>query len=198
VTHEVFGDARSGNCQKVKWALQMLGLPYRWVEVDVARGETRSAELLALNPAGQVPIMRWPDGEVLAQSNAIVWRLFDEADRLPRSAAARAETLQWMFWEQYSHEPYIAVRRYKIQYLGLRPDSLDPVLLERGDAALRRLEARLRESDWLVGRDFGVADLCLFPYTRLAPEGGFELGAFPAVLAWLDRCQRQLFEGGSN
>ena len=185
----VYGDSISGNCLKVKWLLDRLGRAYDWREVDVTSGYTRSAEFLALNPAGQVPTVALDDGRVLAQSNAILLHFGEGTDLIPSDAYDRARMYEWLFWEQYSHEPYIAVRRFQLRYLGKDPAELDPKLLDRGQAALGRMEAALAASAFLVGDRPSLADLALVAYTRLAHEGGFDLADYPSVKAWVGRVE---------
>ena len=185
----VFGDIRSGNCLKVKWMLDHLRRDYRWVETDVVSGATRSTEFLAMNPAGQVPAVVLDDGRVLAQSNAIIGYLGEGTAFIPGDPYLRARMYEWLFWEQYSHEPYIAVARFQRAFLGRRADEIEPRLMERGHAALARLEAALTGTDWLVGDGPTLADLALVAYTRVAPDGGFELGGYPAIGGWIARVE---------
>jgi glutathione S-transferase len=185
----VYGDSVSGNCLKVKWLLDRLGRAYEWREVDVTSGFTRSPEFLALNPAGQVPLVVLDDGRALAQSNAVLLHFGEGTPFMPADAYDRARMFEWLFWEQYSHEPYIAVRRFQLRYLGRHPADLDPKLLERGNAALARMDAALARSAYLVGTEPTLADLALVAYTRMADEGGFDLGAYPAVQAWIGRVE---------
>ncbi|NJC41471.1 glutathione S-transferase [Brevundimonas alba] len=186
----VFGDIRSGNCLKVKWLLEWLGRDYRWVETDVMSGATRSTELLAMNPAGQVPAMVSDDGRVLAQSNAIIGFLGEGTAFMPADPWDRARMYEWLFWEQYSHEPYVAVARFQRAFLGKAAEEIEPRLMERGRAALDRMEAALTGADWLVGNGPTLADLALVAYTRVAHEGGFDLGGYPAVTAWVARTEQ--------
>ncbi|HTK35264.1 MAG TPA: glutathione S-transferase family protein [Caulobacteraceae bacterium] len=188
----IYGDSRSGNCLKVKWTADRLGLAYRWVEVDVMDGTTRSPEFLAVNPAGQVPTVVFADGRPLAQSNAIILHLAEGSDLIPTGAYDRARMFEWLFWEQYSHEPYIAVRRFLKLFLGKTEDELDPKLEARGRAALARMEKALSGSAFLVGDRLTLADICLVAYTRLAHEGGFDLADYPAVSAWVKRVDKAL------
>ena len=185
----VYGDIRSGNCLKVKWLLDWLGRDYRWVETDVMSGVTRSAEFLARNPAGQVPAVVLEDGRVLAQSNAIIGWLGAGTAFVPTDTWARARMYEWLFWEQYSHEPYIAVVRFQRLLGGKRPDEIEPRLMERGHAALARMEAALTGADWLVGNGPTLADLALVAYTRVAQEGDFDLSTYPAVRGWIARVE---------
>ncbi|MDQ7813692.1 glutathione S-transferase family protein [Brevundimonas sp.] len=185
----VHGDIRSGNCLKVKWLLDRLGHDYRWVETDVMAGTTRSTEFLALNPAGQVPAVVLADGRTLAQSNAILGFFGEGTPFVPTDPWDRARMYEWLFWEQYSHEPYIAVARFQRTFLGKAADEIEPRLMERGRAALERMEAALAGADWLVGAGPTLADLALVAYTRMAPEGGFELEPFPAIRRWIGRVE---------
>jgi len=188
----IYGDSISGNCLKVKWTADRLGLAYDWIETNVLTAETRTTEFLALNPAGQVPLVVFADGRPLAQSNAIIFHLAEGSDLIPSSAFDRAKMLEWMFWEQYSHEPYIAVARFQRRYLGKPAESLEPRLVERGAAALARLETQLKQSRFLVGDTLTLADVALVAYTRVAHEGGFDLSLYPAVLAWVSRVEADL------
>ncbi|GAA0868979.1 glutathione S-transferase family protein [Brevundimonas basaltis] len=185
----VFGDIRSGNCLKVKWLLDSLGHDYRWVETDVMAGATRSPDFLARNPAGQVPAVVLDDGRTLAQSNAIIGFFGEGTPWLPTDPWARAKVYEWLFWEQYSHEPYIAVARFQRALLGKPADEIEPRLMERGRAALERMEAALTAAEWLVGDGPTLADLALVAYTRTAPDGGFDLAPFPAIRAWIGRVE---------
>jgi len=188
----IFGDSISGNCLKVKWTAERLGLDYEWIEVDLLKGETRTPQFLAINPAGQVPVVILPDGRPLAQSNAILLHLAEGSDLIPADAYARAQMLEWMFWEQYSHEPYVAVARFRVRYEGQPVNSLEPRLVERGAAALQRLEDALAAGSFLVGDQLSLADVALVAYTRLAGEGGFDLSRYPKVQAWIARVEAVL------
>ena len=185
----VYGDIRSGNCLKVKWLLDWLGRDYRWVETDVTAGATRSAEFLARNPAGQAPAVVLEDGRALAQSNAIIGYFGEGTPFVPADPWARARMYEWLFWEQYSHEPYIAVARFQRLLGGKRADEIEPRLMERGHAALARMETALTGADWLVGAGPTLADLALVAYTRVAHEGDFDLSSYPAVRAWIARVE---------
>ena len=185
----VYGDIRSGNCLKVKWLLDRLGRDYRWVETDVTMGATRTPEFLGRNPAGQVPTVVLEDGRVLAQSNAIIGWLGEGTAFIPADPYDRARMYEWLFWEQYSHEPYIAVVRFQRLLGGRRADEIEPRLMERGHAALARMEAVLAVADWLVGDGPTLADLALVAYTRVAHEGDFDLAACPAVRGWIGRVE---------
>lgn len=189
----VYGMADSGNCYKVKLALEQLRLPYRWVEVDSTQGGTRTPEFLAMNPNGKVPTLQLEDGSHLPESNAILFYLAEGTPLLPQDRAGRARALQWMFFEQYSHEPYIAVARYIRRYLP--PDAPRhaelPRLEERGRQALGVMETQLQQSDYFASARYSIADIALYAYTHCAADGGFDLGRYPAVGAWLARVRAQ-------
>jgi glutathione S-transferase len=188
----VYGDSISGNCLKVKWTADHLGLAYDWIETDILKAETRTSEFLALNPAGQVPTVVLDDGRPLAQSNAILLHLAEGSDLIPADAYDRARMLEWLFWEQYSHEPYVAVARFQVHYTGKPVADLDPKLVERGNGALKRLDDALAASPFLVGDGVTLADISLVAYTRVAHEGGFDLVGYPAVQAWVRRVESAL------
>ena len=195
MTLTIYGDRISGNCLKVKWVADRVGMPWRWVDVDVLKGETRTPDFLRLNPAGQVPLVVLEDGRTLAQSNAIMLYLAEGSDLIPADAFDRARMFEWMFWEQYTHEPAIAVRRFHKAYLNKPDDEIDPALMVRGRAALGRMQDALAARDgrgWLVGDRLSLADVALVAYTRVAPEGGFDLSEFPAVQAWVERVEAAL------
>lgn len=188
----IYGDSISGNCLKVRWVAEYLGRSFDWIEIDVLKGESRTPEFLALNPAGQVPLVILDDGRPLAQSNAIILHLAERSDLIPTDAYDRARMLEWMFWEQYSHEPYVAVARFQVRYAGKPVSELEPRLVERGKDALQRLEDGLALSPFLVGEAVSLADVALVAYTRVAHEGGFELESYPAVAAWVKRVEAAL------
>jgi glutathione S-transferase len=188
----IFGDSISGNCLKVKWTADHLGLAYEWIETDILKGESRTAAYLAMNPAGQVPAVVLDDGRFLAQSNAIILHLAEGSDLIPGDAYDRARMFEWLFWEQYSHEPYIAVARFHVIYGGKAVADLETRLVERGNAALARLQAALEGGAFLVGDSVSLADLALVAYTRWAHEGGFDLAHYPAVKAWVARVEAAL------
>ena len=189
---KIYGDSISGNCLKVAWTADSLGLPYDWIEVDIMKGESRTPVFLAMNPAGQVPVVVLDDGRVLSQSNAIIVYLAEGSALIPNDAYDRARMLEWMFWEQYSHEPYVAVARFQVRYQGKPVADLEPRLVDRGKAALQRLEDGLAASSFLVGERLSLADVALVAYTRMAGEGGFELADYPRVTAWIVEVERGL------
>jgi glutathione S-transferase len=189
MTFRVYGDSISGNCLKVKWTLDHLGLAYDWIETGVLRGETRTLGFLALNPAGQVPLLLLADGRPLAQSNAVILYLAQGTDLIPGDPYARARMMEWLFWEQYSHEPYVAVARFQMAYLGKARSDLDPKLLERANGALQRLDDALVGGGFLVGEARTLADIALVAYSRVAPEGGLDLALYPNLQAWIKRVE---------
>jgi glutathione S-transferase len=186
--YRVYGDAASGNCHKVKLALDLLGLPYRWHAVDVLGGETRTPEFLARNSSGKVPVLQIDDHTFLPESNAILCYLADGTPLWPGDRLQRARVLQWLFFEQYSHEPYIAVARFIQVYLHQPEDPRLPNLIARGNAALAVMERHLAAQPFFVGDALTIADIALFAYTHKAHEGGFDLAPYPALRAWLARC----------
>ena len=185
----VYGFSVSGNCHKVRLLLEQLRLPYRWVEVNSAAGETRTPDFLARNPNGKVPVVERDDGRVLTESNAILCWLADGTPFLPADAWQRAQALSWMFFEQYSHEPYIAVARFICGWTPAgSPRRADlPRLRERGHQALAVMERHLSTQSWFTGPDYGIADIALFAYTSVAEHGGIALDAYPAIRDWLAR-----------
>ncbi|MBO6584157.1 MAG: glutathione S-transferase family protein [Hyphomonas sp.] len=187
----LYADSISGNCMKPKWTADLLGIPYDWVEVDILQGGTQTEDFLSLNPAGQVPLARWPDGRALPQSNAIMLYLAEEAgsDLVPSDTFRRAQMMSWLFWEQYSHETAIAVRRFQKHYLNTPDDQIDPQLMAKGRRALGVMELQLTYTDWLVGDAMTLADIALVAYTRVAHEGGFDLSDFPSVERWVSRTE---------
>jgi glutathione S-transferase len=194
----IYGDSISGNCLKVKWTADWLGLNYDWVETSVLAAATRTPEFLAINPAGQVPAVVLPDGRALAQSNAIILHLAEGSALIPSDGYQRAKMLEWLFWEQYSHEPYVAVARFQVKYLERDPAELDPKLFERARAALLRLDRAVAGSPFLVGDRCTLADIALIAYSRVAPEGGIALEPYPALRGWIGRVEAFLRLGSSD
>lgn len=189
----VYGMKSSGNCYKVQLLLEQLHRPYRWVEVDSAAGQTRTPQYLAMNPNGKVPLLEAGPGRYLAESNAILCYLAEGSPLLPQDAWQRAQVLQWLFFEQYSHEPYIAVARFICRWL---PDDHPrraelPRLRERGVQALAVMEQQLARQPFIAGAEYSVADIALFAYTHAAADGGFDLSTFPQIQAWLQRVRTQ-------
>lgn len=191
MTTVVYGTSASGNCHKVRMVLDITGTPYAWREVDILQAGTRSPEFLRLNPNGKVPVVVLDDGTAIAESNAILWYFGEGTRLLPDDRLGRAQMLQWMFFEQYTHEPAIAVARFIRVFLQKDDDPRLPELLARGHRALGVMEQHLATRDYFVGGRLSLADLALFAYTHRAGDGGFDLAAFPAVRAWLARCRVQ-------
>jgi len=189
----VYGMKTSGNCYKVQLALEQLGQPYRWIEIDSAAGETRTPEYLARNPNGKVPLLELDDGRHLAESNAILCYLADGSSLLPDERWQRAQCLQWLFFEQYSHEPYVAVARFICGWTPLdSPRRAElPKLRERSRQALAVMEQHLSASAWFSGAAYGIADIALFAYTHCAEDGGVALAPFARIRGWLDRVRAQ-------
>jgi glutathione S-transferase len=189
----IYGMRASGNCYKLQLLLDQLGHDYRWVDVDSAGGETRTPAYLAKNPNGKVPLLELDDGRRLAESDAILCYLADGTSFLPDDRWLRAQTLQWLFFEQYSHEPCIAVARFIRGWLpaGHPRQGELPVLLHKGTQVLAVMEQHLAGRGWFVGEHYGIADIALYAYTHCAGDGGFELADFPNIRTWLARVQAQ-------
>jgi glutathione S-transferase len=191
----IHGDLKSGNCLKVKWTADLLGLAYVWVPVDIMKGESRTAAYLARFPQGQVPAVAFDDGRTLAQSNAIIRYLARGGHLLPDDAFVQAKIDEWLFWEQYSHEPYVATCRFHMAYLGKSKETRDPAKVARAEQALDHMERMLAGRAFLVGDTLTIADIALYAYTHVAHEGGFDLATRPNSSAWLGRCAGVLKSG---
>ncbi|MGO9061200.1 MAG: glutathione S-transferase family protein [Candidatus Binataceae bacterium] len=183
----------SGNAYKVRLLLAQLEIPSRRVELDVTKGETRTPEFLAKFPNGRVPAIEFEDGRLLFESNAILCYFAEGTPLLPTDRTGRAQVLQWLFFEQYSHEPYIAVRRFLLMYPDLADErrALMDRLLRLGNQALAIMDAHLQGHDFFVGGRYSIADIALYAYTHVAHQGGFELAGFPSISNWLERVQAQ-------
>lgn len=192
MTLHVYGDLGSGNCLKVKLIADATGTPYVWHEVLARSGGTSTPEFLALNPAGQMPVVVLDDGRPLAQSNAILRYLAHGSRFIPADRYDAAKVDEWLFWEQYSHEPTVAVARARVVYDGQAIADLDPVLVTRANKALDRLEQALTDRKFLVGDALTIADIALLPYTRQAPQAGFDLTGRPALTRWIAACEQEL------
>ena len=188
----IFGDSISGNCLKVKFVADRLGLAYDWVETSVLRAETRTPEFLAMNPAGQVPVVRFADNGPLAQSNAIILHLAENSDLIPTDPFERALMYQWLFWEQYSHEPAVAVLRFQKFYLKKKDSEIDPALPAKCAKVLTLMNDHLAGSDYFVGKKLSLADIALVAYTRFAHQADIDLALYPHVRAWIGRIERDL------
>ncbi len=179
----------SGNGYKVRLLLRHLDIPFELIEKDIIAGETRTPEYLAMNPNGRIPLLETEDGAFLPESNAILCYLAEGTPWLPDDRLEKAQALQWMFFEQYNHEPNIATSRFILRHTG--EDDPRRALLdarrEAGYAALGVMESHLQDRDWFAGNRMTIADIALYAYTHVAHEGGFDLENYAAVRAWLDR-----------
>src|SRR5271156_6822498 len=189
---KIYGDTNSGNCLKVKWVCDYLALPYTWVAIHILKQESRTPGFLRRNSAGQVPVVEFDDGRALAQSNAIIRYLARGSNLIPADAFAAAKMDEWLFWEQYSHEPYVAVCRFQMVYLGKPASDLDPNKIKRGYAALARMEHQLAATRFLVGEAVSLADVSLLAYTRLAHQGGFHLEGYASLRRWIGETEKAL------
>lgn len=185
----LYNSQLSGNCWKVRQLLALLDIPYERVELDVIDRSNRQEILGGKNPALRVPTLELDNGEHLAESNAILWYLADGTPYVPGDPLERARVLQWMFFEQYEVEPNLAVARFWVYVLGERESHAADLegKWRGGNRALDAIEGHLADHEWLVGGDFSIADISVYAYTHVAEEGGFDLGPYPAVRAWIDR-----------
>jgi glutathione S-transferase len=188
----IYGDPISGNCMKVRFVADRLKIPYHWIEVSVLKTETRDPDFLAINPAGQVPVVVLADGRSLAQSNAIMLYLAEGSSLVPADAYERASMYQWLFWEQYSHETAIAVRRFQTAYLKRLESEIDPSLKPKGERALTLMDSHLANRSYFVANCLTLADIALVAYTRWASEAGFDLNDWPSVRKWVERIETEL------
>ncbi len=190
----LYSQQASGNAYKPRLLMALLGIPFRLVEINTYDGSTRKPDFLAKNPIGKVPLLEFDDGRRLAESNAILLHLAEGTPYLPADAFDRAKAYEWLFFEQYVHEPAIAVRR-SILTAPERADQRTPErlaqLLEAGNRALGVMEQRLARADWLAGGNYSVADIALYAYTHVAEEGGYDLGTYPGIAAWIERVASQ-------
>jgi glutathione S-transferase len=184
----------SGNSYKVRLLLTQLGIPFERIELNITKGETRTLEFLGKFPNGRIPAVELEDGKLLFESNAIILYFADGTPFISADRFQRAQIFQWLFFEQYSHEPYIA----SVRYLVMHPDVSDPrrtmvdtMMRPRGYDALGVMEGHLKSREWFVGERYSVADIALYAYTHVADEGGFDLARYPAVRAWLERVKSQ-------
>jgi len=184
---KIYGDIYSGNCYKLKLICALLKIEHEWIPVDIMRGETRDDRFLALNPVGQIPICVTDDGQTLTESNAILYYLAQDSEFWPTDRLARTRVLEWQFFEQYTHEPSIAVARFIKLYQDLPEERRREyeAKLKGGYRALDLMERHLRDRRFLVGESCSIADISLFAYTHVAGEGGFDLSSYPAIRAWI-------------
>lgn len=183
----------SGNGYKIRLLLTQMGMPFERVEINILKGESRTPEFLSKNPNGKIPVLEIEPGKYLSESNAILVYLSEYTEFLPHDRFLRAQVLQWLFFEQYSHEPYIATSRFWISILGKAEEYRVAIEQKResGYAALTVMENHLSDRTFFVGERYTIADIALFAYTHVADEGGFDLTKFPAIQAWLERVKSQ-------
>jgi len=185
---KLYGDAQSGNCYKVQLLLSHLQKSYEWIAIDILAGDTQTNSFLTLNPNGKIPLLELDNGKCLAESNAILNFLADGSTLLPNDAWSRAQILSWQFFEQYSHEPNIAVARFINKYLGLPTERLQEYKDKQssGHKALSVMEKQLNQSAFICDNNMTIADISLYAYTHVADEGGFDLSGYPAINRWLN------------
>lgn len=188
---KVYGDMLSGNCYKVKLLLEFLGIQYEWLHINVLKAESHTPEFLQMNPNGKIPVLVLDDGKILTESNAILGYLAEGTNFIPTDRYAKAKMYEWMFFEQYSHEPFIAVARFINKYLGLPEARVEEyhALQPKGHKALAIMEQALGQHYYLVGNELTLADISLYAYTHVADEGGFDLNLYPNIQAWCQRIQ---------
>jgi glutathione S-transferase len=184
----------SGNGYKVRLLLTQLGIPFQRIELNITKGETRTPEFLQKFPNGRIPAVELDDGKLLFESNAIILYFAEGTPFLPADRFQRAQVFQWLFFEQYSHEPYIASVRYLVihpEVQDARRSILEPLMRPCGYDALGVMEAHLKSREWFVGASYSIADIALYAYTHVADEGGFDLAGYPAIRGWLERVKSQ-------
>ncbi len=186
---KIYGDRQSGNCYKLILAASLLNIRYQWSEIDILNGDTQTSDFLAKNPNGKIPLLELENGDTLSESNAILNYLCEGSTYYPADIWVRAKIHQWQFFEQYSHEPFIAVSRFINKYLGMPEDRKQDYLdkQEGGNKALAVMEAQLKNTIFLTGDYPTTSDISLFAYTHVAEEGGFNLHDYPYVKAWVKK-----------
>lgn len=188
---KIYGDIQSGNCYKVKLLTSLLDIEHEWINVDILASETQTDSFLKMNPSGKIPLLELDDGTYISESNAILNFLAFESTLAGNCRFTTAKILQWQFFEQYSHEPYIAVARFISKYLGLPEDRLAEYKAKQlgGHKALRVMEEQLQQTPFLVGSEITIADISLYGYTHVAHEGGFDLSEYPCIQQWIKQIQ---------
>ncbi len=188
---KIYGDIQSGNCYKVKLLTSLLDIEHEWIEVDILANETQTESFLKMNPNGKIPLLELDDGMYISESNAILNYLASESTLVGTCRFSTAKILQWQFFEQYSHEPFIAVARFISKYLGLPEDRKSEYHDKQvgGHKALKVMEEQLQLTPYLVGSEITIADISLYGYTHVAHEGGFDLSEYPSILKWIERIQ---------
>ncbi|TVZ37159.1 glutathione S-transferase [Alteromonadaceae bacterium 2753L.S.0a.02] len=191
--YTVYGDMLSGNCYKIKMLMQFLNIPHQWQAIDILKSETHSEEFLAMNANGKIPVLKFEDGTCLSESNAILYYLAENTRYLPQDSLHRARVLQWQFFEQYSHEPFIAVARFINLFLGLPAEREAEFESKKpgGYKALGVMEQHLSDHEYFVGDALTIADISLYAYTHVAHEGGFDLSPYSNISAWLTRIEQE-------
>jgi glutathione S-transferase len=186
---KIYADIQSGNCYKIKLLSSLLDIEHEWVHIDILANETRTDDFLIKNPSGKIPLLETDDGRFLSESNAILNYLANSTSFLPKNNFENAKVQQWQFFEQYSHEPFIAVARFIAKYLGLPDDRKKEYesKQEGGHKALKVMEEQLQKTPYLVGDSLTTADISLYGYTHVANEGGFDLSEYPAIQKWINR-----------
>ncbi|GGD78760.1 glutathione S-transferase family protein [Lacimicrobium alkaliphilum] len=186
---KIYGDIRSGNCYKIKLLCALVGIEHQWIHVDILAGDTTNSDFLRKNPNGKIPLLELEDGRCLSESNAILNYLAAGSDLLPGDPFELAKVQQWQFFEQYSHEPYIAVARFIARYLGLPEERKQEYKSKQagGHKALAVMEQQLTTTPYLTGNRLTTADISLYGYTHVADEGGFNLSQYPAIKAWIGK-----------
>lgn len=189
---KLYGMSGSGNCWKPAALMRQLNQPFEWTEVNILKGESRTPEFLALNPNGRVPLLI-VNGRKLAESNAMLCYLADGSELFPADRWQRAKILEWMFFEQYSHEPYIATVRFWVHLLNKKDEYREKIVeaMVKGYAALGVMEQQLQKTSFLAGARYSIADIALYAYTHVAHQGGYDLAAYPAINAWMQQVEKQ-------
>ena len=189
----IYGDSQSGNCYRIKLLLNILSIEHEWIHVDILAGETHTDAFKKMNPNRRIPVLVLANGSILLESNAILNFLAEGSEYLPKDRYLRAQVLQWQFFEQHSHEPFIATARYINKYLGLPKERRAEfeAKQEGGHKALSVLEQQLSHADFLVGASLTIADISLYAYTHVAHEGGFDLEGYVAIRRWIDRIEQR-------
>lgn len=190
---KLYGMTGSGNCWKPAVLMRQLGLPFEWVEVDILKGESRSAEYLKKNPNGKVPLLEIAPEKFLAESNAMLCYLAEGSKLLPADRWQRAKVMEWLFFEQYSHEPYVATVRFWVHFLKKQDEWKEKIAeaMKKGHAALGVMEQQLTRTPFLIGGNYSIADIALYAYTHVAHQGGYDMAAYPAIKAWMKRIEQQ-------
>ncbi|WP_422413631.1 MULTISPECIES: glutathione S-transferase family protein [unclassified Endozoicomonas] len=190
---KIYGDIQSGNCYKIKLLASLLNIEHDWIHLDILKDETHTIEFLAKNPNAKIPVLELDDGRCISESNAILNYLASGTEFLSSDPFEYSKIQQWQFFEQYSHEPFIAVARFIAKYLGLPDDRKADYesKQEGGHKALQVMEQQLQKTPYLAGNKLTTADISLYGYTHVAGEGGFDLKEYPAIMQWIDRIQSQ-------